>query len=110
MPNTFKRKFSRSIGTANTQIGSYSVPGSTQTTVIGLTVANIIGNPINVSVRHNDGSANTHLVKNAPVPVGGSLVVVGGDQKLVLEAGDSVYVSSNTATSVDAVMSILEIT
>jgi len=37
-------------------------------------------------------------------------VVVGGDQKVVLETNDSIKVKSDTATSVDAVMSILEIT
>ena len=51
-----------------------------------------------------------HLIKDAPVPSGGSIVIVGGDQKVVLEATHSVKVSSNTASSVDVVMSILEIT
>jgi len=36
--------------------------------------------------------------------------VVGGDQKIVLEATDSVKVKSDTATSLDAIMSILETT
>ena len=58
----------------------------------------------------NDGSNDTHLIKDAPVPSGGSIVIVGGDQKVVLETADSVKVSSNTASSVDVVMSILEIT
>jgi hypothetical protein len=50
------------------------------------------------------------LVKAAVVPVGGSLVIVGGDQKVVLEAADVVSVVTSAAASADAVLSVLEIT
>ena len=55
-------------------------------------------------------SGNTNLIVNAPISSGASLVLVGGDQKLVLESGDSVFVQSSVASSADAVMSIMEIT
>ena len=41
---------------------------------------------------------------------GGALVPIGGDQKLVLITGDKVFVQSSAASSIDAVLSILEIT
>ena len=110
MANTFLRKTSRNIGTSATTVGSYTVGASTATTVIGLTCANTTTAAITVDVQHNDGSNDTYVVKGATVPAGGSLVVVGGDQKVVLEAGDSVKVSSSAATSCDVIMSILEIT
>lgn len=110
MANDFKRKLSRSIGTSLTAVGSYTVGASTQTTVIGLTVANTTASQVLVDATVNDGSNDTYIVKNAPVPAGGSLVIIGGDQKVVLETNDSIKVKSDTATSVDAVMSILEIT
>ena len=52
------------------------------------------------------------IVRDAPVPVGGSLKVISG-QKLVLEAGsspeqDKVYVYSSAANAVDAVGSVLQ--
>jgi len=50
------------------------------------------------------------LVKNAPIPAGGTLVVVGGDQKVVLEPTDVVIVQSDTASSGDVTVSYLEIT
>jgi len=50
------------------------------------------------------------MVKGATVPAGGSLVVVGGDQKVVLEENDNIKVTSSAATSCDVIMSILEIT
>jgi hypothetical protein len=110
MANTFTRKVSRNIGTTATQVGSYTVGAATSTTVIGMTVCNTSASAITVDVYHYDGTNATYLVEGAPVNVGGSLVPVGGDQKLVLITGDSVYVKSSAATSVDVVMSILEIT
>jgi hypothetical protein len=44
------------------------------------------------------------------VPVGGSLVIVGGDQKVVLEAADALKVVTSAASSADVVISYLEIT
>lgn len=110
MATTFLRKSSRNIGTSATAIGSYTVGASTQTTAIGLTCANVAATAITVSVFINDGVNDTYLVKNAEVAVGGTLVVIGGSQKVVLVTGDSVKVQSNTASSVDAIMSVLEIT
>ena len=110
MANTFLRETSRSISTSATTVGSYTVGASTATTVIGLTCANTTTTAITVDVTHNDGANDTFMVKGATVPSGGSLVVVGGDQKVVLEAGDSVKVTSSAASSCDVIMSILEIT
>ena len=110
MANTFLRKTSRSVGTSPTSVGGYTVGASTATTVIGLTCANTTTTAITVDVVHSDGTNDTYIVKGATVPSGGSLVVVGGDQKVVLEAGDSIKVTSSAATSCDVIMSILEIT
>jgi hypothetical protein len=55
--------------------------------------------------------ANLHyIVKNAPITTGGALVPIGGDQKLVLQTNDNVKVQSDSVNSVDAFMSIMEIT
>jgi hypothetical protein len=110
MPNNFKRKLSRSIGTSLTQVGSYAVGSNTEVTVIGLDIANTSSSQVLVDATLNDGSNDTYLIKEAPIPSGGSLVVIGGDQKVVLEPTDSIKVKSDTASSIDVVMSILEIT
>lgn len=113
MANTFKNYTSRSIGTALTTV--HTGPVATQTTVIGMTVANRTASAIKVSVALNDGN-DTYLVggptnatMGADVPVGGSLVVIGGDQKLVMEAGDLLKVESSAASSADSILSVLEI-
>ena len=76
-----------------------------------MSVANITSSSIDVDVQleNNDGD-NIYLVKAAPVPVGSSLVVIGGDQKVVMEASDVLKVTSTAASSADVALSILEIT
>lgn len=112
MANAFKVKtFDGSATGANTDMTIYTCPSSTETTIIGMTLANLTGSQVTVDVKltNNDGD-NVFIVKDAPVPTGSSLVVVGGDQKVVLEASDAIVVQSDTANSIDTVLSILEIT
>jgi len=109
LASEFKRKTQREIGTELTSIEDYAVPSSTIATVIGLSVANRTNATIFVDATLDTGSANTYLIKTAPVPIGGTLVIVGGDQKVVMESGDQIRIQSDTANSADAIMSILEI-
>jgi hypothetical protein len=110
MANTFTRKLERDIGASPTKIGNYTVASATSTVVIGLTVTNTTGSAITANVFLNNGVANTYVIANAPIGSGASLVVVGGDQKIVMITGDSMWAESSAGTSIDAVMSIMEIT
>lgn len=105
MANVFKNYPSAAVGTSAATI----VTASTATTVIGMTVANIITAPITVSVYVTTGGNDFYLVKSATVPVGGALVPIGGDQKLVLENGDALKVVSSASSSADVIASVLEI-
>ena len=109
MANTFKNRTLRAVGTSPVDVGAV-VASSTQTTLIGMTLANITSGVINVTATVNDGTNTTHIVKDAPIPTGGSLILLGGDQKVVLMEDDKITVKSNTASSVDVIMSFLEIT
>lgn len=109
MANNFKRYTSRNIGTAATPVGGYTVSTGRQVTLIGLTIANISASPVNVTVALFDGTNSTTIVKSAPILVGSTLVVAGGDQKVVLEPGDQIRVTSSASSSVDAIVSLLEI-
>ena len=65
---------------------------------------------LDASGRTSGAEESVFLVKAAPIPVGGALVVVGGDQKVVMEPGDAIKVTSDTAASADVVLSHLDIT
>ena len=110
MANTFYRKLSANVGTTSTAIGSYTVGSSTTAVVVGLTVCNRTGSTVAVDIVVNDGSNDYYVVKSAPISAGGALVPVGGEQKIILSTGDSIKVKSDSASSVDAVLSLMEIT
>lgn len=113
MANAFLSETDTAIGTSAATI--FTCPSATEVTVIGLSVANIVTSQIKVDVQldasgRTSGAADSvYLVKAAPVPVGGALVVVGGDQKVVMEPGDAIKVTSDTASSADVVLSHLDI-
>ena len=58
MANVFTRKLSTGIGTALTAVGGYTVGASTQTTVIGLTIANTSAASVNIGWRKSEDSAD----------------------------------------------------
>jgi len=107
MANTFKNSITGAIGTSDVAV--YTVPAATSTTVIGMSVANVAESNITVSATLTSGSSTVFLVKDATVPAGGSVVLVGGTQKLVLTATNYLSVVSSAATSADVVVSVLEI-
>lgn len=107
MANTFKSYFSKNVGTSAASV--YTCPSATQTTIIGLSMANTSAAPITTDAYITRSAVNYYLVKGATVPIGGSLVIVGGDQKVVMQASDVLYVVNSAATSGDCATSLLEI-
>ena len=100
MANVFKNSTDTAVGTSPST--SYTVPAATTAVMIGMTVANIHSQQVIMSVQ----VAGVYLVKEAPVPVGSSLSVLDG--KIILEASDTVVVTSSEAASIDVIISILE--
>ena len=108
MPNTFKNSFGKNVGTSAVTV--YTCPSATQTTLIGLSVANTISSPITCDAYITSSAVDYYLIRGATVPVGGALVISGGDQKTVLEVADALKIVTSAANSADVVASYLEIT
>jgi hypothetical protein len=104
MANNFK-SYGLSNISANTAL--YTVPTATQTTAIGLVVANKTLGTVSANVQINRAASSYYIIQNAPIVTGSSLVVIGGDQKVVLQAGDLVSISASA--NVDSWISVLEI-
>jgi hypothetical protein len=104
MANNF-RSYGLSNVTANTSL--YTVPLGTQTTAIGLVIANRTNGTVTTNVSITRTSNTYYMIQQAPIVTGSSLVLIGGDQKVVLQANDSVSISSSANT--DAWISVLEI-
>ena len=105
MANTFTSYMNKDVGTSAATV--VTVGSSTQTTIIGLSFANTTTSPITASAYITRSAVDYYLIENATVPVGSSLVVVGGDQKVVVETGDTVTAYASAGTSADAIVSYL---
>ena len=102
--NTFKNAQSVNVTTVTS---IYTAPSSVTSILLELDIANTTTAVVQTSVQVTDTSASTtsYLVKNAPIPSGSALQVISG-QKVILETGDIIKVTSSGA--VDCVASILE--
>ena len=109
MPNTFKNKIKDgSTTSANAFATVYTCPASTTTVVLSINLCNITSSQINAKIRLV-GDETGHLGFNIPIPSGSSFEYMGGN-KVIMETGHTLSVSSNTENSLDTVASIMEIT
>lgn len=108
MANAFKSYKLTSVGTTATNV--VVANAATETVIIGMSLSNTTANSITGDVFMSSGANSFYIVKNAPIPVGSTLIVVGGDQKVVLPANDIIKVASSANSSIDVVLSALEIT
>ena len=100
MANTFLNYTSASVGV--TPVTTYTVGASTTAVVIGCNISNVTASQIIVDVQ----VAGVYLIKSAAIPAGASLSVLDG--KIILETTNTVVVTSDTATSADVIVSVLE--
>jgi hypothetical protein len=100
--------------TANTNSDLYTVPSNCDTVVIGMLLTNKSGQSVNadamIEVQSGQGE-NVYLVKGVQVPSGASLEIIVG--KVVVAntgsgTGDTVQVRCDTASALDATLSVLE--
>lgn len=97
-----------SLGSAQT---IFTNPASKTTMLLGLDMCNIIDTGITVDViLYDDSSGNDfYLVKNAPIPVGGTLQIIN-KQKHILEENDSLKIKVATYNnSVHVIAALMEI-
>lgn len=94
----------RAIGTAATDIPDGSNFDSYDC-IIGMNMANITTNAITISAYIANGGNNYYIVKDAPIPSGGSLSY---NDKINVISGDRLYFISDTASSLDVIVSFVD--
>ncbi len=108
MANQFVKEIRQSIGTTPETV--YETDANTKATIIGINIANTAVYPVYASIKIMDEtSTEIFLVKETPINTRASLAAIGGDQKLVLEPNNRLIVYSNAPSSLDVVVSALEI-
>lgn len=100
MASTFKNY--KSTGTGVTFDTVYTVPASTASVVIGVNVANLLSEEIEVTVI----AGGLHIVKDCPIPAGSALSPLEG--KIILEETETVTVKCNRGAGCDVLVSVME--
>ena len=105
MAQNFRNQVARNTGTSAVDILAQA---DSYDTVISIRCANVATTAINVDIYIIRSSTNYYLIKTAPISVGGSLELIDGGSKIVLAYGDQIAAVSDTAASLDTVVSIID--
>ena len=105
MAQNFRNQVARNTGTSPVDI---LAEADSYDTVIGIRCTNVATTAINVDVYIIRSATNYYLIKSAPISVGGSLELIDGGAKIVLASGDKITAVSDTATSLDTVVSYID--
>ena len=104
MAQDFERNIARNVGTAAVTMRT----ANSDDALIGINIANVTTSQINMDVFINDGSNDYYIVKDAPIPAGSALQALDGGAKVVMQASDVLKVQSDTASSADVWVSVVD--
>jgi len=114
MATYFKNVLKAGLGSTDTDV--LTTGSTSKTTVIGLSLANLTDSIVLASIKLTDPngagagqSVTAYFIKEVIVPPNQSLRVVNGGEKLVLGASTTITISSSIDSSLDLVMSYVEI-
>jgi len=104
MAQNFRRYINRNIGTSAVTVHS----ADSNDTIVGINIANTTGSSVNASVYITNTSLDYYIIKDAPIPAGSALQVLDGGAKFVIQNNDALKIVSNTASSLDTVVSAVD--
>ena len=104
MAQDFERNIARNVGTSAVTMRT----ADSDDALIGINIANVATSQILMDVFINDGSNDYYIIKDAPIPVGSTLQVLDGGAKVVMQASDVLKVQSDTASSADVWVSVVD--
>mgnify|MGYP001416863544 CR=1 FL=1 len=108
MATNFKNIIGKDIGTSRVPV--YTTPAATSTTIIGMNVANLTENMVACNIEIGDEASNIgFLIKDMPIAPNSALKPIGKGEKVVLDAGNILYVTADQTASLDVILSIVEI-
>ena len=104
MAQNFRRLLLKDVGTAVADLPDGS-NFAHYNTVVGINLSNTTDNMILADAYLSDGTNNHYIVKEASIP-SGSAIHIGG--KFVVASGDRLYFKSDTASSLDVIVSYVQ--
>jgi hypothetical protein len=107
MATNLRNALNSGLGSTPTTITT-TIPNG-KTTVIGLSLTNLLEIPVLASIQLDDGTVSAYFLKNVVIPPNQSLRVINGGEKLVLGVSTDVIITASEDASLDLVMSYVEI-
>lgn len=106
MAQDFERSIARNVGTSEVVLRT----ADSDDALIGINVANVTTSQITIEIyiTGTGGTDDFYIVKDAPIPAGSALQVLDGGAKIVMVSGDILNVKSNTASSADVWVSVVD--
>ena len=105
MAQDFERHIDRNKGTSPVTVHT----SDSDDALIGIRLANVhASSSINVDVYITNTATDYYIIKTAPIPVGGSLELCDGGAKIVIQSGDALKIVSDTASSLDSIVSRID--
>ena len=104
MAQDFERNIFRQLTTSAQTLRT----ANSDDALVGINIANTTSSQIQVDVFIEVSSASYYLVKNAPIPAGSALQLLDGGAKVVMQSGDVLKAQSDTATSADVWVSVVD--
>ena len=108
MAQDFERTLEQNISNNSGSPTQLRAAANSDDAIIGVRCTNTSGTSVNVTVYVENSSTNYHIIKNAPIPTGGSLELIDGGSKVVLQSGDSVEAVASSASSIDIITSVVD--
>ena len=105
MAQDFEATFQKDIMT-----GSFTtlLTSNSDDAIIGMRFANKHSGSVTVDAKITRSTVDYYLIKDAPLPAGGSLEFVDGGSKVVIQSGDTLSANCSRTASVDVALSYID--
>ena len=107
MAQDFERNFASSISNSS---GSPTtlVTSNSDDAIVSIRCVNKHTASVNVTVLVSSGGTDYFVIKDAPIPVGGSLELIDSGSKIVIQTGDVLKAYADTASAADVLTSFVD--
>ena len=104
MAQDFRNDLQRNIGTVDQTL----ITAGDFDAVIGIRCCNVLTTTIKIDVKIAKGGADYFLAKGVVIPPNSAIELIQGGAKIVLASGDVLEAVSDTASSLDVVLSYID--
>ena len=107
MAQDFERSYASSISNSS---GSPTtlVTSNSDDAIVSIRCVNKHTTAVNVTVLISSGGTDYFVIKDAPLPLGGSLELIDSGSKIVIQSADVLKAYADTASAVDVLVSYVD--